>query len=154
MMATMATKKENNQNTVVWLILVLYHDGQQQLSNKQIQKLRPTISTKSNRLNFISDETRLRIKKAVTYSQGDLSLVPIQKGFPLFDGDGVPFDAALDGVIFVSRTSLHSDFSLRINSVVGISWASFWAGMSLRRARIHERRWRHRVCPYLMIKMR
>ena len=90
MMATIATKKESNQNRVVWLILVLYHDGQQQLSNKQIQKLRPTISRKSNRLNFISDETRLRIKKVVTYSQGDISLVSIQKGFPLFDGDGVP----------------------------------------------------------------
>ena len=88
MMAAIATKKESNQNTVVSLILVLYHDGQQQLSNKQIQKLRPTISRKSNRLNFISDETRLRSKKVVTYSQGDLSLVPIQKGFPLFDGDG------------------------------------------------------------------
>ena len=154
MMATIATKKESNQNRVVWLILVLYHDGQQQLSNKQIQKLRPTISRKSNRLNFISDETRLRIKKVVTYSQGDLSLVPIQKGFPLFDGDGVPLTRHLM-VWFSSQEPVFIvSFSLRINSVVGISWASFWAGMSLRRARIHERRWRHRVCLYLMIKMR
>ena len=86
-MATIATKKESNQNTVVWLILVLYHDGQQQFQRNRIFR--------SNRLNFISDETRLRIKKVVTYSQGDLSLVPIQRGFLLFDGDGVPLTRRL-----------------------------------------------------------
>ena len=99
MMATIATKKESNQNTVVWLIFFLYHGWlYQQLQYKQIPKLRAKQFQgnrifRSNCLSFIS--VRLRIKKVVTYSQGDLSLVPIQRGFPLFDGDGLPLTRRL-----------------------------------------------------------
>ena len=92
-MATIATKKESNQNTVVWFLyyIMMVNNSCQtnkfQNSDQQFQRNR---IFRLNRLNFISDERRLRIKKVVTYSQRDLSLVPIPRGFPLFEGDGIP----------------------------------------------------------------
>ena len=65
----------------------------------------------SNHLNFISKmwNVRLHNRKVVAYSQERIvngwefqSLIIIQRGFSLFDGDGL-LDAALDGVILVRQ---------------------------------------------------
>ena len=83
-MATIATKKESNQNTVVWFLyyIMMVNNSCQtnkfQNSDQQFQRNR---IFRSNRLNFISDETRLRIKKVVTYSQGISPSSLFREGF-------------------------------------------------------------------------